>query len=79
MGYNETTTRAFLQVIAATDAAYDRTFPARTSEEFCEIHPQLMSAKLLRLYYSPERRMFPEAKATFVEPDLAPLPKIEKR
>jgi hypothetical protein len=38
------------------------------------MHPQLMSKHVLRLFYSPAGRMHPEAKATFIEPDLAPLP-----
>jgi hypothetical protein len=75
-GYNETTTHAFLHLIAAVKSAYAQTHPATTSEEFCDLHPQLMSKHVLRLFYSPQRRMDPLAKQQFVEPDLAPLPKI---
>ena len=75
-GYNETTTQAFVRLVAATMAAYGETFPTPDSEAFCDAHPQLMSRHVLRLYYSPEGRMRPQAKATFVEPDLAPLPRI---
>ena len=78
-GYNETTTRAFLHLIAATIAAYDSVFPADTSESFCDAHPQLMTRHALRLFYSPQQRMHPLAKTQFVEPDLAPLPKIITR
>jgi len=73
-GYNETTTVAFAHLIAATDRAYGMVMPTSTADEFCDTHPQLMSAKLLRLYYSPEQRMKPEAKTVFVPPDLAPFP-----
>ena len=75
-GYNETTTHAFLHLIAATMTAYGRTHPAETADAFCDVHPQLMTRHALRLFYSPQRRMDPRAKAEFVEPDLAPLPRI---
>jgi hypothetical protein len=76
-GYNETTTVAFVTLVAATMRAYGNTFPTPDAERFCETHPQLMTRHALRLFYSPERRMHPEAKARFVEPDLAPLPRVE--
>ena len=75
-GYNETTTRAFLHLIAAVKATYAQTHPVGSSDDFCDMHPQLMSKHALRLFYSPQRRMDPRAKTRFVEPDLAPLPRI---
>jgi hypothetical protein len=75
-GYNQTTTHAFLHLVAAVMAAYGKTFPATDSKHFCDLHPQLMSKHVLRFFYSPERRMDPLAKTRFVEPDLAPLPRI---
>jgi hypothetical protein len=76
-GYNETTTHAFLHLIAATMAAYDgEAFPMADSEAFCDTHPQLMTRHALRLFYSPQRRTDPRAKTEFVEPDLAQLPRI---
>lgn len=75
-GYDETTTRAFLHLIAATRQAYGTVMPARNGDAFCDAHPQLMTRHVLRLFYSPQRRMHPEAKVRFVEPDLAPLPTI---
>jgi hypothetical protein len=77
-GYNETTTRAFLHLIAAVKAAYSQTHPAESSDAFCDTHPQLMTKHALRLFYSPQRRMDPRAKTKFVEPDLAPLPQIRE-
>lgn len=74
-GSNETTTRAFLHLIAATMRAYVRTHPAGCADAFCNTHPQLMTRHALWLFYSPQRRMDPRAKTEFVEPDLAPLPK----
>ena len=73
-GYNETTTVAFVHLIAATDRAYGMAMPTTTSDEFCDTHPHLMSAKILRLFYSPEQRMKPEAKTAFLPPDLTPFP-----
>lgn len=75
-GYNETTTHAFMHLIAATMGAYEELYPAPSSESFCELHPQLMTRHALRLFYSPERRSDPRAKTQFLPPDLAPLPRI---
>jgi hypothetical protein len=75
-GYNETTTVAFVHLVAATMAAYGAAFPTPTADAFCDAHPQLMTRHALRLFYSPQRRMDPRAKTEFVEPDLAPLPRI---
>jgi hypothetical protein len=75
-GYNETTTRALFHLIAAVMRAYDPVFPVTTADSFCDAHPQLMSKHVLRFFYSPQQRMHPLAKTQFVEPDLAPLPKL---
>jgi hypothetical protein len=77
-GYNETTTRAMMQIVATTMAAYENAFPTNTADAFCDAHPQLLNKHVLRLFYSPERRMHPHAKTQFVEPDLAPLPTISR-
>ena len=78
-GYNETTTRAMMHLVAATVAAYDATHPAADGDAFCDAHPQLMTRHVLRLFYSPQQRMRPEAKTQFLEPDLTPLPRIVDR
>jgi hypothetical protein len=75
-GYNETTTHALLHLVAATMRAYAKTHPVADGDAFCDMHPQLMTKHALRLFYSPQRRMHPEAKARFIEPDLSPLPKL---
>jgi hypothetical protein len=75
-GYNQTTTHAFLHLIAATIAAYNQTHPTTTADHFCDTHPQLMTRHALRLFYSPQQRMHPLAKTRFIPPDLAPLPVI---
>jgi hypothetical protein len=76
-GYNETTTHAFLRLIDATLRAYGDAVPTPTADAFCDAHPQLLHRHVLRLFYSPQRRMHPESKARFVEPDLAPLPVVK--
>ncbi len=75
VGYNETTTVAFMHLVHATIKAYGTVFPVRTADEFCTTHPHLLQKSILRLFYSPARRMHPDAKHSFVEPDLTPLPK----
>ncbi len=75
-GYNETTTVAFAHLIAAVMRAYDKTHPVKSADEFCDMHPQVMSKHVLRFFYSPQRRMHPLAKTQFIEPDLAPPPRI---
>ncbi len=73
-GYNETTTVAFMRLVHATIEAYGAVFPVRTADEFCTTHPHLLQKSILRLFYSPARRMHADAKETFVEPDLTRLP-----
>ncbi len=74
VGYNETTTQAFMRIIHAVIQAYGDVMPVATADEFCDTHPQLMSQKILRLFYSPAQRMHPDAKTQFIEPDMTSLP-----
>lgn len=76
-GYNETTTRAFLHLIAATMQAYGEAIPASSADSFCDQHPQLLTRHVLRFFYSPRQSLNPLSKTEFVEPDLATLPKID--
>ena len=73
-GYNETTTVAFLRLVDATMRAYGEVMPTAESEAFCATHPHLLNKEVLRLFYSPGRRMHPDAKGHFVAPDLTALP-----
>jgi hypothetical protein len=75
-GYNETTTHALLHLIEAVRRAYAATHPVDSADAFYDVHPQLHSKHALRFFYTPQRRIEPEAKATFLEPDLAPLPRF---
>ncbi len=74
-GYHETLTQAWLRVVWAILQEYG---PPPTAEVFLDEHPELVEKMALRLFYSRERMMSPEARAGFVEPDLAPLPKPTK-
>jgi len=69
-GYHETITVAFMRLIHAACRRY--TFAS--SADFCDRHPELVQKDALLRYYSRERLKSLEAKAAFVEPDLAPLP-----
>lgn len=69
-GYHETTTQAFMRLI---HHAIRECKPFRDSHQFCEAHPQLLDRRVLLRYYTRDRIMMPEAKITFVEPDIAPL------
>ena len=70
-GYHETLTVAWLRLVQVILAEYD---PAENALSFFEQHPELSQRKTLRLFYSRDRIMSWQAKAEFVEPDLAPLP-----
>jgi aminoglycoside 3-N-acetyltransferase I len=50
--------------------------PEPDFDGFAERHPELLKKVLLRAHYSRERMLTPEAKVTFVEPDIVPLPVI---
>ena|ERR1700733_6501233 len=78
-GYNETTTHALLHLIAAVMQAYGQTFPTTSADNFYDTHPQFGSKHVLRFLYSPQRRMHPQVKTTFIEPDLAPLPRLVEK
>ena len=70
-GYHETLTIAWLRVLYAVMQTHGA---GQSLEEFFEQHPFLLCRTLLRLYYSKDRIMSAEARARWVEPDLAPLP-----
>jgi hypothetical protein len=72
-GYNETITVAFLRLVECAFRVYDVTQPP-TSDEFCDRHPELMTPKVIKLFYSPLVLGNPRSKTQFLEPDLAKLP-----
>lgn len=69
-GYHETITQAFMRLVFA---ANEQTGPHKSSEDFCDRHPELLEKRVLLNFYSRDRIMSWEAKAEFVEPDLRPL------
>lgn len=74
-GYHETLTVAWLRVI---DAIRISRGAEASSKAFFDEHTQLHSKMMLRLFYSRDRIMSAEAKASFVEPDLTGLPVAER-
>lgn len=70
--YNETITKAWILAV--------RHFMAKTAGAVCfgdliAAHPVMLDSKIMLTHYSGERLNSPEARAGFVEPDLAPIPR----
>ncbi|MCA9154783.1 MAG: hypothetical protein KDA38_08350 [Planctomycetales bacterium] len=75
-GYHETMTQAWLRLVQFVMDEYGRTTNA---EEFYERHPELSQKLTLRLFYSRELIMSPQAKMEFLEPDLTAFPTSKTR
>jgi hypothetical protein len=75
-GYHETITHAWMRLVQLTLSEYG---PNDGAGKFYDQNPQLSQNKALRFFYSRELIMSPRAKAEFVEPDLAPLPRSCKK
>ena len=73
-GFHVTMTRAWMRIIDTTARVYG---PYDDADAFVDDHPQLHERLLLRLFYSRPRICSADAKARFVEPDLAPLPTVQ--
>lgn len=73
IGYHETITVAFAQVIHHRRQSGDK---IRTWQEFLDRHHDLLSKEspILHVHYSPELLASDLARETFVEPDRLPLP-----
>ena len=71
VGYHETMTHAYLRLVHTIVREYG---PYENADAFIDDHPQFSKKQVLRLFYSKDRFMDPEAKTRFLEPDLAPLP-----
>ncbi len=77
MGYHETVTQAWMRLLhAVMHAEGARVSPG--ADAFLDEHPFLLDRRLLLLYYSRPRILSEEAQASFVEPDLAPLPRARR-
>ncbi len=70
-GYHETMTQVWLQLVYTT---LRQCGPAESADAFFDAQTQLQSKRTPLLFYSRDRIMSPEAKRSFVPPDLAPLP-----
>jgi hypothetical protein len=69
-GYHETMTQVWLQLVHTTLRQFG---PADTADAFFDAHPQLSDKHTPLLFYSRDRIMSPEAKRSFVAPDISPL------
>ena len=70
--YHETLTRAW---ILAVHHFMHRSPEASSADDFIERNPLLLDTKIMLTHYSAEVLFSPEARARFVEPDLALIPR----
>jgi len=75
-GYHETLTQGWMQLV---QVELLKDGPAVDSEAFLEAHCHLQARRALYFFYTRARLRSAEAKAQFIEPDLAPLPIIPGR
>jgi hypothetical protein len=73
--YHETITRAWILAV--------RHFMARTPDtpsfdRLAEANPVMLDSKIMLTHYSAERLFSPDARATFVAPDLDPIPQYSR-
>ncbi|HVG63373.1 MAG TPA: hypothetical protein VNA24_32710 [Hyalangium sp.] len=69
--FHETMTRAWAERM---QVALDKTPELSSFEAFLSAHPELLDSKLLGRHYRKETLESPLAKASWVPPDLEPLP-----
>ena len=70
--YNETITKAWILAV--------RHFMAKTPDTSCfddliAAHPRMLDPRIMLTHYTAARLTSPEARAEFLEPDLAPIPR----
>jgi len=70
--YHETITRSWLQFVAV----HQQRWGAQSFEAFLERNPDLLNRNLVEHYYSRELIFSDSARATWVDPDLHPLPAL---
>jgi hypothetical protein len=70
--YHETITSAW---IAALHHFMDDTGPCESADEFIDRNPRLLDTRIMMTHYSAETLFSPEARTTFVAPDLEPIPR----
>ena len=72
--YHETITKAW---ILAVRHFMDLTPGCASAAAFIAANPRLLDSKIMMTHYSAEVLFSPDARARFVEPDLAPIPRPE--
>jgi len=69
--YHETLTLAWLKAVRHFMNA---TKHAGSSHEFLELNPRLLNSRIMLSHYSEGRLFSEEARASFIDPDLEPIP-----
>ena len=72
--YHETLTRAWILAVRHFMAKSPGT---ESADELIEKHPEMLDPKIMKTHYSTELLFSPEARASFVDPDLDPIPRYE--
>ncbi len=70
--YHETITQAW---ILAVDHFMHHSKPAASSDEFVELNPRLLDARIMLSHYSEQALFSDAARAAFIEPDIQAIPK----
>jgi hypothetical protein len=70
--YHETITRAW---IMAVRHFMENTPSSESADIFIEQNPRILDSKIMMTHYSAEVLLSDEARETFVEPNLAPIPR----
>ncbi len=70
--YHETLTQAWILAVAHFMAAGP---PAGSADEFIDANPELLDKAIMERHYSPDRMASAEARHSFVEPDVSPIPR----
>jgi hypothetical protein len=70
-GYHETLTQTWMRILDGLRSAVG---PEEDFEAFVTRHPYLLQRTLPRLFTTRERMMSPEAKRSFLPPDVTPFP-----
>lgn len=74
-GYHETMTLGWMRLVQCALAEFG---PEESADAFLDKHSHLLARRALLFFYSHEQLMSAEAKARFIEPDLAPLPRSRR-
>jgi hypothetical protein len=69
--YHETITRSWMMAVAHF---MSESPPCDSAATFMASNPRLLDSRIMLTHYSPEVLFSPEARQTFVQPDLQPIP-----